>query len=139
MNDAATHTQLIWDRACAGTAQAESGCCLHTGPHSEWSAGNLLVAAVESDVMATFMRSAEESGLPVLGYVSAAEAVLDHDPDVRPSIVVRPCIVVGSEKDRSGAQRLVVNTKARSAIARALGESLRIQAEVVVVPPAGPD
>ncbi len=139
MTDPASHSQLIWDRDCAGTAQADSGCCLYTDPESGWSAGRLLVAAVESDVMATFLRIAADAGVRVLGYVSAAEATLDHDPAVRPSIVVRPCIVVGHEKDRPLVQRLVLGAAGRSAIARALGESPRIQAEVVVVPPAGPD
>lgn len=139
MNGSETQTQLVWDRECDGTAQADGGCCLHTGPGSGWSAGRLLVAAVESDVMATFLQAADEAGLQVMGYVSAAEAVMDHDPSARLSILVRPCIVVGREEDRHRVQRLAVETLGRSPIARALGESLRIHAEVVVVPPAGPD
>ena len=139
MPNAGGQTQLIWDCECAGTAQAQSGSCLKIGPQTDWSAERLLVAAAESDLMSVFMRLAREAGLEVLGYISAAESDLHAEAAGRPRVVVRPCIVVGREEDRARVGRLVAQTGDHSPIARALGDTLQFQAEVVVVPPAAPD
>lgn len=130
------HIQLIWDRECAGTAQARSGCSIHVGPTGEWTPEQLLVTAVESSLMTIFLRLAAEAGIEVLGYVSAAEAALDADPPLRPSIAVRPCVVVGREQDREPIQRLLASAGELSPVARALGGAVRVNANVVVVPSA---
>lgn len=139
MAQATGPTQLIWDRGCAGTAQAQSGGCLSVGPHTDWSPAQLLVAAAESDLMSVFLRLAEESAVEVLGYISAADAELDEGTARRPLVIVRPCVVVGREHDRARVATLIERTLARSPIARALGDTLRFQTEVVVVPAAEPD
>ena len=131
------HIQLVWDRECAGTAQARSGCSIHVGPREEWTPEQLLVTAAESSLMTIFLRLAAESDLEILGYVSAAEATLDADPRIPPSVLVRPCVVVRREQDRKAVQAALATASELSPIARALGGAVRIDAEVVVVPAAG--
>lgn len=131
------HVQLIWDREGAGTAESQSGSHLRVGPGGDWTPEQLLVIASESSVMTRFLRLAAEAGVEVLGYVSAAEEALCAEPAVRPSIVVRPCIVVGRETDRAPVQGLLASAGQDAPVARALGSALRIDAEIVVVPAAG--
>ena len=133
MSEDTDHIQLVWDRECAGTAQAESGCSLSVGPGGEWTPEQLLVAAAESSLMTIFLRLADEQGLGVLGYVSSAGAAFDPDTPVRMSIVVRPCIVIGRQEEREPVERLLARAVEVSPVARALKDALRIDAEVIVV------
>src|SRR5512143_3713922 len=127
------HAQLVWDRGSACTAQATSGSSITIGPAGEWTPEQLLVAAVESSLMAAFLRLADAAGLGVLGYVSAADATLEHDPLVQPSLVVRPCVVVAHERDREAAHELLHQALGISPIVRALGDTVRSAGEVIVV------
>lgn len=129
----AMHAQLVWDRGTAGTAQAVSGCSITVGPNGEWTPEQLLVAAIEASLMHAFLRLADEAGLVVLGYVSAAEAELGPDPASPTRIVVRPCIVVAHERDREPALAFVQRAMTESPIARALGACVRTTGEVIVM------
>ncbi len=130
------HIQVVWDRARACTAQAGSGVTIDIGTSGGWTPEQLLVAATESSLMTVFLRLADEAGLAVLGYVSAAEATLDREREIPPSLVVRPCIVVGREQDKAPALRLIARTLEASPAARALKGVLRVDADVIVVEPA---
>jgi len=128
------HLQVVWDRDCRCTAQARSGDTIDVGPGARWSPEQLFVAGVESSLMSVFLRLAQDAGVEILGYVSAAESTLDLNA-LRPSIVVRPCIVVDSEEDRRRVLRLLSNVAEASPIARALGSAVSIDAEVVAFAP----
>ena len=130
------HIQLVWDRARACTAQARSGVTITIGSNDGWTPEQLLVAAAESSLMTVFLRLADDANLRVLGYVSSAGAMLDPDTAFPPSIVVRPCIVVGREEDTEAARRLITTALETSPAARALREVLRVDADVIVVEPA---
>jgi organic hydroperoxide reductase OsmC/OhrA len=131
------HIQLIWDRECAGTAQTQAGSSIQVGPYGEWTPEQLLVIAVEASLMTTFLQLAADAGLQILGYVSAAEADLTFVAGAQPSLVVRPCIVVASDRDRRLVQRLLARAAERSPVARALKDAVQVDPEVVTVPPVG--
>lgn len=134
---ASDQIQLVWDRGWAGTAQSQAGCSIRVGSTGEWTPEELLLAAAESSLMAAFLGLADQAGVEVLGYVSAAELTLATDAAARTSIVVRPCIVIGREQDREPVERLLRNAVDQSPVARALRDALRTDPEVIVVASVG--
>lgn len=135
MQERIIHPQLVWDRGAACTAQAASGRTLTIGLDGDWSPEQLLVAAVESSLMTEFMRLAAESGVEVLGYVSAADVDLETDTGERPAVIVRPCVVVARDADREPVHRLLLQAFEDSPVVRALGDEVSTDGEVVVVAP----
>jgi hypothetical protein len=133
MTTTADHIQLVWDRGCACTVQAESGCSISVGPAGEWTPERLLTAAVESSVMTNFLRLADGAGLEVLGYVSAGEATFEPGGAGRIRIVVRPCVSVRDQTDVEAARRFLEAARASSPIVRVLGDTTTLEAEVVAL------
>jgi organic hydroperoxide reductase OsmC/OhrA len=138
MEERVIHPQLVWDRGAACTAQAASGRTLTIGLDGDWSPEQLLVAAVESSLMTEFMRLASESGIDVLGYVSAADVEFEPGDEERPAVIVRPCVVVGRDADREPVHRLLLQAFEESPVVRALGDEVSSDGEVVVVAPLPP-
>jgi organic hydroperoxide reductase OsmC/OhrA len=125
--------ELLWKCGRAGTAQTASGTRLDVGPNGNWNADQLLMAAAESAVMASFIAAAEEEGLEVLGYMSSAatESEVGGRPVLR--VVVRPCIVVSCEPDVARAHALLSRAIERSPVAKALAAALSVDPEVVAI------
>lgn len=127
------HIQLVWDCDRCGTAQAGSGRSIKVGPESEWTSEQLLIAAVESSLMSVFLGLATEAGLGVMGYVSSAGRMSRSGTQARQSILVRPCVVVARKEDRGEVQRLLARALELSPVARALGEPVGVDVEVIVL------
>lgn len=125
--------QLVWDRDCAATAQAESDSGLEVGPDRRWTAERLLMAAAESAVMTSFLALADEQAIEVLGYVSSACTELGPGPDRAMRIIVRPCVVVARDADVVRARRLFDRALEKSSVTSALAAVPRIDAEVIVL------
>jgi organic hydroperoxide reductase OsmC/OhrA len=122
--------ELVWDRGCAGTAQAASGSALEVAPEGAWTPEQLLVAAIEASLLISFMELAADDGLEVLGYVSAATRLDDPGAD---EIVVRPCVTVGRTDERARVERVLARALERSPIARALRPAVRVEADVIAL------
>lgn len=130
--------QIVWDTGDDCTAQTPAGRHLHVGPAGDWSPEQLLLAATESSLMTAFVELAKEHGLEVLGYVSSASLATRRRDRSRMRLVVRPCIAIASEDDRPRVHRLLREAHERSAVARALGRTLHVAPEVVLLPQPAP-
>jgi len=130
------HIELVWDRESAGTAQTEHGSCIRVGPGGEWTPEQLVLVAVASSYMTTFLVLAKSAGLELLGYVSAAEGSFSPDALAPPTFGIRLCVVVGRESQSARVRPLIDRARERSSIVRSLGGSLRVEAEIVVTSPA---
>ena len=129
--------QIVWDSGDECTAQTPAGRHLRVGPSGEWSPEQLLLAAAESSLMAAFVEIAGKRGLEVLGYVSSAGLTRRGDRG-RVRLVVRPCIAIAAETDRDRVHALLREARERSHVARALGRSLHVAPEVVMIPQPAP-
>lgn len=125
--------QIVWDTGCGCTAQSPSGQHLHVSPEGEWSPEQLLVAAAESSLLTAFVALAQERGLEVLGYVSSA-GITSAPGAGHVRIVVRPCVAIAREADEPLVHELLRRARATAPVARALGHSLQIAPEVVLLP-----
>ena len=128
--------QIVWDAGSECTAQAAAGQFLHVCPEGDWSPEQLLLAAAESSLLVAFTRLAKERGLEVLGYVSSA-GITRSPRRGHVRIVVRPCVAIAQAADESLVHELLGRARETAPVARALGHSLRVAPEVVLLPPEG--
>lgn len=126
-------SEMVWNTGLAATGTA-GGRSLSAGFDGDWAPEHLLLLAVESCFMSTFLSLAYVSRLDVLGYVSNArlEHSGPHHPTA-PSISLAPCIVVGTTEDAGQARELATEAARESVVARLLGTRLRIAPDVRVV------
>lgn len=99
-----------------------------------WSPEQLLVAAVESCFMATFLALAEKSKLAIRSYSSSTLAKLDRaaGQSLRfTRLTLRPVVEVASERDRERAGRLIEKTEKQCLVANALSIPVRIEARLL--------
>jgi peroxiredoxin-like protein len=96
-------TSCRWTGGRSGLIQAGDKVALpvssppqFSGDGTKWSPEELLVGAVESCTMATFLALAERNGLPVAWYSSVAEGVLEKvDGKYRVTrVIVRPMVAL---------------------------------------------
>jgi organic hydroperoxide reductase OsmC/OhrA len=107
------------------------------GEPGHWTPEHLLVAAVESCLMTTYLAIAEMSHLEVLAYRSSAqtELVRGEGKGFRFSeVVVRPVIEV-AEADRERALRLMEKAEKHCFVSAALTVPVHVEAQVVTVNP----
>lgn len=130
--------QIVWDAGSECTAQAPSGQHLHVGTEGDWSPEMLLLAAAESSLMKEFVELARDRRLELLGYVSSAGITESSRPGRHVRLVVRPCVAIARESDRPLVHELLAKAHAASPVARALGRSLRLAPEVILLPQEAP-
>jgi organic hydroperoxide reductase OsmC/OhrA len=130
-------TQIVWDAASVGTATAPDGSPIRVGHAGEWTPERLLALAAASCFMSTFLRMADELGIEILGYVSAADVELPLEP-ARPTIRLAPCIVISARDDEDAVRRLCHSVIAVSPIVKALGSNVEIELDIRTVPLAFP-
>lgn len=126
-------SETVWNSGLAATGKA-GGRSLSSGFDGDWVPEHLLLLALESCFMSTFLSLAYVSDLEVLGYVSSAHLERPAAPRAAPSVSLAPCIVVTSAGDASRARELVAETSEQSVLARLLGSRLKVAADVRVVP-----
>lgn len=128
-------SETVWNTGLSATGSA-GGRSLSAGFEGDWAPEHLLLLAVESCYMSTFLSLAYASGLDVLGYVSNARfehGSSAHRPSA-PIVSLAPCIVVGSATEAALARELAGESARESAVARLLGPRLKVAADVRVVP-----
>ena len=105
------------------------------GERGLWSPEHLLVSAVESCLMTTFLAIAENSKLETLDYSSASHATLEWTGDGGyrfTELTVRPRIEVASGSDSGKAVRIVEKAHRHCLISNALNFAVHVVPEIVV-------
>lgn len=130
--------EIDWLADREGVASAEGLPGLHVGAPPEfggragvWTPEHLLVGAVASCFLTTFLAIAELSGLPLVTVEVPAEGALARGEDRKyrfERVTLRPRIRLAGEEDRERARRLVDKAEAACLVTRSLAT------EVVVEP-----
>jgi organic hydroperoxide reductase OsmC/OhrA len=108
------------------------------GEPGYWTPEHLLVAALESCLMTTFLAIAEQSRLDVVSYRSSAIAKLEttDGSGLRfTRILVRPIIKLRDELDRDKARRVLDKAEGSCFVSTALSVPVRCDPTIVVNEP----
>lgn len=105
------------------------------GEPGYWTPEHLLVAALESCLMTTFLAIAEKSHLEVVSYRSSALAKLESIEGGGlgfTRILVRPIVKLHSEQDREKARRVLDKAEKNCFVSKALSVPVHYDASIVV-------
>jgi len=107
----------------------------HKGMPNIWSPEHLLVAAVESCLMTTFLAIAENSKLAFSSFQSNAVGKLDmvDGKYMISEIVLSPVVEIENEADRERADRILVKSEAACLISNSVKSTIIFQPTVVVL------
>jgi peroxiredoxin-like protein len=100
-----------------------------------WTPEHLLVAAVETCLMTTFLAIAEKSRLPIVSYRSSTLAKLAAVEGAGlgfTKLTVRPVIKVEREEDREKAERLLAKAEKHCFVSNALKTPVQLEPSVEV-------
>jgi hypothetical protein len=129
-------TETVWDSGLTGTASTDEGRSLAIGDEGAWTPEHLLLFAAEGSYMASLLSLVQREGIDVLGYLSTAELHPTAVRQVPPSVLLLPCIVVGSDADAERVRAFARDAIEESPIARLLGDRLQVVLDVRAVVPA---
>lgn len=98
-----------------------------------WSPEHLLVAAVNSCLMTTFLAIAENSGFSFIHFESKADGKLEKmDGKLMISeIVLRPVVTVNSEANKEKALRILEKSEAACLISNSVKSKIVFQPQVI--------
>jgi peroxiredoxin-like protein len=99
-----------------------------------WSPEHLLVGAVSSCLMTTFLSIAENSNLQFTSFECSAEGKLDkHEGKFMiTEITLKPRVVIKQEKDRERAQRIVEKAESACLISNSVKSTIHMDVEIIV-------
>ena len=135
------HTSIEWKSGVEGTLSAphkpEIGISTppeFKGPEGNWTPENLLVGAVESCLLFTFLSLAKSRKLEFVAYASHAEGLLEpvFDKLVISKVTVRPRIEVATEEDAEKARRIMGQVEEQCFISNSIESDVIIEPEIVV-------
>lgn len=109
------------------------------GEPGYWTPEHLLVAALESCLMTTFLAIAEKSRLDVVSYRSCALAKLENVGGRGlefTRILIRPVVKLHHELDREKARRVLDKAEKNCFVSKALSVPVHCEASLVVSEPA---
>jgi organic hydroperoxide reductase OsmC/OhrA len=121
--------EFIWDRGRSGTATAPNGASMTVGDAADFSPEDLIATAAAGCLMRTFLRRADEAGMPVLSYASAASVGLD-ERDARPHVVIRTYVVVPESVPTREVEHLLHDSLTQSPIGGLLVDRVTCQADI---------
>lgn len=100
-----------------------------------WSPEHLLVAAVESCLMTTFLAIAENSKLPFESFQSNAVGKLEmvEGKYMISEITLSPVLEIANEADRERAERILIKSEAACLISNSVKSNIVFHPEVVVL------
>ena len=104
------------------------------GPEGIWSPEDLLVAAVNSCILTTFLYYRVRAGIELTGYKSTAEGTLVYTGQALEflEVAVRPEVLVASEGDREKAAAALERSEQTCLISNALDCAVRVEPSVRV-------
>ncbi len=126
---------LVWDTARRGRTSAPGKPDIEIGSPPEfkgeagvWAPEEMLVAALNSCMMLTFVSFAQSKKLEFVAYESAAEGLLANvDGKYRiVEINVRPIVVLGSEADVEPARAIMAEVKANCFISNSITADVKL-------------
>jgi organic hydroperoxide reductase OsmC/OhrA len=104
------------------------------GEPGYWTPEHLLVAALESCFMTTFVAIAERSKLPFLSYRSSAigrlETTATNGLELA-QVTVRPVIRIEHEEERDKVRKVLEKTEKNCIVSKALGIPVRVEMRIV--------
>ncbi len=100
-----------------------------------WSPEHLLVAAVESCLMTTFLAIAENSKLVFHSFTSNAVGKLEvvDGKYMISEIVLSPVVEIENEADRSRAERVLIKSEAACLISNSVKSKIIFEPQVIVL------
>ncbi len=103
-------------------------------PHI-WSPEHLLVAAVESCLMTTFLAIADNSKLAFTSFQSNAVGKLElvDNKYMISEIVLSPVVEIENEADRERAERVLIKSEAACLISNSVKSTIIFQPKIVVL------
>jgi organic hydroperoxide reductase OsmC/OhrA len=128
-------TETVWNTGLVGTSVANHGDSLTIGREGGWAPEDLVLLAAESCFMSTLLELAREASIDVLGYVSKAHLETKTPRGRGPSIVLMPCVVVGTPDDIARVHRLATRVPRESIVAKLLNAHLQVTLDVRAVQP----
>ena len=105
------------------------------GPDNVWTPEHLLVAAVNSCVMLTFIAVAGNSKVPFRSYTSSARGTLEKVEGrgmVITRVSVHPRVTIGADVDRVKVERLVKIAEKNCFISNSLNAAVTLEPDIVV-------
>ncbi len=111
------------------------------GEPGRWTPEELLLAAVESCTLFTFLAEAQQRGLTPVAWRSSAEGIVARDADGRfrfVHVVVRPVVDVKDEEDARRAREVLEAVEQHCFVGNSVHPEPRVEARVVVVRRAAP-
>jgi len=135
------HTSIEWKHGVEATLSSHDKPAIgistppeFKGPEGNWTPENLLVAAVESCLLFTFLSLAKSCKLEFAAYASHAEGLLEpvFDKLVISKVTVRPRIEVMTEQDAEKARRIMGQVEEQCFISNSIESDVIIEPEIVV-------
>lgn len=106
------------------------------GPEGEWSPEHLLVAAVGSCFLTTYLAIADASHLEIVDLSVPGEGTIERGDDRRyrfTRIVLRPRIVLEREADRDRALRISLKAEGACLVTRSLASEVVVEPQFKVL------
>lgn len=125
--------ELVWDTAGRGTATAPSGASGTVGEGADYSPGDLVAMAVAGCFMRTLLRLIEDAGLALLSFAATAEFTPATATD--PPRVHLRAFLVSPPPTAEALERLVAQARLESEVCNLLGEHVRVEHDIRVLPP----
>jgi organic hydroperoxide reductase OsmC/OhrA len=103
-----------------------------------WAPEELLVGALNTCMMLTFLTLAQAQGLIPLGYESEAEGLLENVEGKYhiTEVAVRPHVTLKSEAELGPARKIMESVEAHCFIANSICAKVTLTPELVVAPPS---
>lgn len=98
-----------------------------------WSPEHLIVGAVSSCLMTTFLAIAENSNLQFTSFDCSAEGKLEkvEGKFMISEIILRPRVVIKQEKDKERAHRIVEKAEAACLISNSVKSNIILEPEII--------
>ena len=134
---------LVWKTARRGMVSALGKPSLEVGSPPEfrgepgiWTPEDMLVGALNSCLMLTFLALAQSKGLGPLGYESEAEGLLENiDGRYRiTEITVQPRVAVKSQADLEAAQKIMESVEPNCFISNSISAKVKLSPEFRIDP-----
>ena len=104
------------------------------GREGQWTPEHLLVASVNACFMLTFLAVAENSGLPLVSFSSAAKGKLEKMRGAGyqiTEITVKPRVVIAAAKDLERLPRILEKAKDNCFITNSIKSSITVEPEIL--------
>lgn len=102
------------------------------GHEGVWSPEDLFVASVNSCILTTFLYHGAKQGIELVSYSSTAEGILEYGEEglVFTRVMVRPEVVVASERDRQKTERALQQSEKSCLISNSVNTAVTLEPQI---------